>query len=168
MNSWLTSKTGGNTKNKVVSVARMPALSSSLEVLELTTAFVFHLPHPDVCLPRCSQPPSRVSRRGQRQTEASAATSACVQPSGCPGSFCIRGLGLSMAAWILSWPSRDKGPQLLDMLLAQARPQAIFISGPRWLRSGNANIVSKEQLRIPVEASMGSQPSSREGSARSV
>lgn len=54
------------------------------------------------------------------------------------------------------------------MLLAQAGLQAIFISGPRWLRSGNANIVSKEQLRVPVEASMESQSGSREGSARSI
>lgn len=36
------------------------------------------------------------------------------------GSFGIRGLGLSVAAWILAWSIWDKGPQYLGMLLAQA------------------------------------------------
>lgn len=46
MNSCLTAKTGGNIKNEVVSVARILVLSSSLEVLELAIAFVFHPPRP--------------------------------------------------------------------------------------------------------------------------
>lgn len=50
------------------------------------------------------------------------------------GSFGIRGLGLSVAAWILAWSIWDKGPQYLGMLLAQADPKATFMSGPRWLR----------------------------------